>query len=290
MTRSTIAGVRLVVAATSALLVTTALPAITTATAAPVAREGGAAKATRFLWDDFGSGSHPSPTYWSHRNYPAVNQGTCKRNATEPYKRSRSRSNNSVAKVGGGNLRLLAQERPCKNRPKRSMHYTGQIGTEGKIAMVPGTASVFTLSARIKMPKTSGNFASLWTRSPGGAGDPQEIDVIESFGFRAGCKLRTNYYPRYDTDAGEKSVCLDGRRHVPARPWNAFHTYTAVWRPGVSMTIKIDGHKVHKFGKRYTPTLPQFVILSNLLNDKASIRGKKSGSSMVVAWVHGTLR
>ena len=149
------------------------------------------------------------------------------------------------------------------------MHYSGHIGTEGKVAMVPGTASVFTLSARIKMPKTSGNFASLWTRTVSGGGPPQEIDVIESFGVRAACRLKTNYYPTYDPGAPVRQVCLDGRRGVPAKPWAGFHTYTAVWRPGVSMTIKIDGRRVHEFKEANTPTLPQFVILSNLINDRA---------------------
>ena len=297
MHRLTVAGTRLVVAATGALLVATGLPA----SAAPLddptvphprvsSTEDGAAKATRFLWDDFGSRGHPSTARWSHRNPPAGYRGNCKKGPEHAYKRSRHRSNNSVAKVQGDNLRLLAQERPCKDRPRRVMHYSGHIGTEGKVAMVPGTASVFTLSARIKMPKTSGNFASLWTRTVSGGGPPQEIDVIESFGVRAACRLKTNYYPTYDPGAPVRQVCLDGRRGVPAKPWAGFHTYTAVWRPGVSMTIKIDGRRVHKFGAANTPTLPQFVILSNLINDKSKIRGKKSGSTMTIAWIRGTLR
>jgi len=48
-------------------------------------------------------------------------------------------------------------------------------------------------------------------------------------------------------------VCLDGRTGVPTRPWAAFHTYAMVWKPGVSTVIRIDGTKVHQFGRRATP-------------------------------------
>ena len=244
-----------------------------------------AAAQPRFVFaDSFETGTAPAQPPWSHRNPPPQNQATCTHEAEEPFKRSRSRSTDAVAPVAGGTLRLLVKRRKCADGTY--VHRTGQIGTEGTYHLDPALSSRWVVSARIRMPKTSGNFAALWTRSVAGAGNPNEVDIIESFGIEARCRLHTNFYPSYDTHEGERKVCLDGRAGVPTRPWAAFHTYTMVWKPGVSTVIKIDGTKVHEFGPGATPDNLSFVILSNLLNDGKQVRGASaSESDMHVEWV-----
>lgn len=246
---------------------------------------GRVAAAPRYVFkDSFGSGSAPSPTWWSHRNPPAVNQETCSTKAQVPFKRSRSRSIDAVTPVSSGELRLLVKRRKCADGTY--VHRTGQIGTEGTFHLDPALSNRWVVSARLKMPRSSGNFSSLWTRAVSGAGDANEIDIVESFGAAAGCPLKTNFYRNYGTNSFKRQVCLSGRKGVPSRPWADFHTYTMVWRPGVSTVIKIDGRKVYEFGRRATPDNLSFVILSNLLNDGKRVRGGTTSTrDMEVAWV-----
>ena len=265
-------------------------PTAGTATASPDTGAGSAsgvrvAAAPRYVFkDSFSSGSAPSPTWWNHRNPPAVNQETCTTRAQVPFKRSRSRSTDGVAPVSSGKLRLLVKRRKCADGSH--VHRTGQIGTENTFHLDPALSNKWVVSARLKMPRSSGNFSSLWTRAVSGAGDANEIDIVESFGAAADCPLKTNFYRNYGSNSFKRQVCLSGRKGVPTRPWADFHTYTMVWRPGVSTVIKIDGRRVYEFGRRATPDNLSFVILSNLLNDGKRVRGGSTSTrDMEVAWV-----
>ena len=264
----------------------------TAGTAAPAApraassdRAERAAAAPRFVFtDSFGTGTAPAQPPWSHRNPPPQNTTTCTTRATEPFKRSRSRSTDAVTPVGGRELRLLVKRRRCADGSH--VHRTGQIGTENTFHLDPALSRRWVVSARMKVPKTSGNFSALWTRAVSGAGNPNEVDIVESFGADAACPLRTNFYRTYETDGFKRQVCLSTRAGVPRRPWAAFHTYTMVWRPGVSTVIKIDGRKVYEYGRRATPDNLSFVILSNLLNNGKRVRGGTAAQSdLEVAWV-----
>jgi hypothetical protein len=279
-----------------ALTLTAALTSSLTTTAPatladPADQAGAAADWTMIFNDEFSGGPHPDSTLWVHRNPPQDYRTTCRRNGSHPeFTRNRNTSNKSVAQVSGGYLRLLVHKHRCTSGANKGkiLYKSGHIGIRGAQWFMDPSHR-WKIQARIKFPKSSGNHAALWMRGVA-ADPPQEVDIAESFGVRAGCKLWTNYYPSYAAGAPKKQVCLTKRTDRAKKPW-MWHFYKAIWVPGHATRIYIDSHLVHTFDAGHTPSVTEVAILSNLVNDPPAgqsnrfIRPGDVPSSMKVDWI-----
>ncbi len=278
-----------------ALMLTAALTTSLTTKAPAVPSRAVDTATARASWttifnDEFSGGPHPDSTLWMHRNPPQDYRTTCRRSGSHPdFTRNRNTSNNSVALVSGGYLRLLVHKHRCTAGVNKGkiLYKSGHIGVRGAQWFM-GADRRWKIQARIKFPKSSGNHAALWMR--GVTDPPQEVDIAESFGVKAGCKLWTNYYPSYAVGAPKKQVCLSKRTQRAKKPWT-WHFYKAIWVPGQATRIYIDSHLVHTFDSAHTPSVTEVAILSNLVNDPPPghrnrfIQPGDVTSSMKVDWI-----
>ena len=160
-----------------------------------------------------------------------------------------------------------------------------------------GDGRTYKLSARVKVPTSRGHYTSFWTNSRSGAYD--EIDVFESYGrFRPGQYLtcgggavarnttrfrgmQSMVYLDDDPKTG-RAHCWTPRQLERLHPFDgAWHTYTAVWNPGESVTFSVDGRRVAQFGPRYA--VPSQIDLR--LTDIDNNNSERNAQSLKVDWV-----
>lgn len=152
-------------------------------------------------------------------------------------------------------------------------------------------------SARVKFHSAGGTLSSFWVTGPG----PNEIDVIENAGKKAPktnpCVLKRdrdnpitrdkgsasrfyglmhNVYHAYQPSVGHRS-CLEKPRATGLYD-GRFHTVTAIWRPGASVTFEIDGRRTARFGSKWSRTSPVNALLTNKSNHPNKV-------GFVVDWV-----
>ena len=245
-----------------------------TASATPTERTAQSAKWHLHFKDKFNGTELGSA--WSHKNAGASDRDTCK--FTSPntdFSRNRNSSNGSVVKVHDGKLYLHARKKKCANG--KVLWKSGALTTYGTMHME--NALTWRITARIKFPKSSGNHAALWSLAvnPAAPTGPQELDMAESFGSEAklcGGHTWLNYYWIYNDPAAQVKKCM---RHSPT-PWSGFHTYKVLWKGGKYARVYIDGVKRGELTGSQVPNTPEYLLLSNLVNDgkKVSPRGSRT--------------
>jgi beta-glucanase (GH16 family) len=165
---------------------------------------------------------------------------------------------------------------------------TGAFGGDGR---------TYKLSARVKVPRSRGHYTSFWTNSRSGAYN--EIDVFESYGhFTPGKSLKcgggevARNTRRFrgmqsmvylgDAPKTGRAHCWTPRQLDALRPFDGrWHTYTAVWNPGDSVTFSIDGRRVARFGPRYAVSTQIDLRLTDIDNNDS----EKNSESLKVDWV-----
>ncbi|WP_067433546.1 glycoside hydrolase family 16 protein [Nocardioides jensenii] len=236
-----------------------------TASAAPEERAAQRTTAWHLHFKDDFKGTRLT-SYWSHKNTPASHRDTCRYTSPYAHDRSRNRSNNSVVKVHDGRLHLLVRKQVCPNG--RVLWKSGAITTYSTMHME--SALTWRITAKIKFPRSSGNHAALWSLAVNNAmpTGPQELDMAESFGWksRAGnCNGHTwlNYYWIYTDPAAQVKQCM---KKSPT-PWSGFHTYKVLWKGGQYARVYIDGVKRGELLGAAVPNTPEYLLLTNLVND-----------------------
>lgn len=165
---------------------------------------------------------------------------------------------------------------------------TGAFGGDGR---------TYKLSARVKVPTSRGHYTSFWTNSRSGAYN--EIDVFESYGhFKPGQFLRCGggavarnttrfrgmqsmVYLDDDPKTG-RAHCWTPRQLERLHPFDGrWHTYTAVWSPGDSVTFSVDGRRVARFGPRYAVSSQIDLRLTDIDNNNS----EKNAQALKVDWV-----
>ena len=161
----------------------------------------------------------------------------------------------------------------------------------------PFGGATYKFSARVKFHRAGGTLSSFWVTGAG----PNEIDVIENAGKKtpktAPCVLKRdrdnpittdaasasrfyglmhNVYHAYEPSVGHRS-CLAKPRANGLYDGN-FHTVTAIWRPGASVTFEVDGRRTSRFAAKWSRTSAVNALLTNKSN-------KPNGVGFVVDWV-----
>lgn len=249
--------------------------------------------------DDFTGGSLSSS--WSHR-----------RQHTEQVGRRCSRGDKRAVKVTKGTVRLSVLKDPdnrskCAgvlNGKKTGMfarRLNGHISTDGKVSFRYGFAA-----ARLKFPRKQGQHGGFWLMPQvheSGTVDPRrtgaEIDVVESFGEKAGPKSSMGlasftYHWVLKNGGGELTETGGYLKNV--RPllqdkkdsWSKrYHVFSVEWTPSAYI-FRIDGKESWR-STRGVSGQPQYAILSLLSSDYelARLEGgdKKLPQHMHVDWV-----
>lgn len=157
--------------------------------------------------------------------------------------------------------------------------------------------ATYKFSARVKFHRAGGTLSSFWVTGAG----PNEIDVIENAGKKprdaAPCVLARdrdnpitvdgesasrfyglmhNVYQAYEPSVGHRS-CLTRSRAYGLYDGN-FHTVTAIWRPGTSVTFEVDGRRSARFGATWSRTSAVNGLLTNKSDNPNDV-------GFVVDWV-----
>lgn len=155
----------------------------------------------------------------------------------------------------------------------------------------------YKFSARVKFHRATGTLSSFWVTGAGANG-ANEIDVIENTGqkSRKTCVLKRdkrvsrddesspgfrglmqNVYHVYEPRTGHRNCVRKARADNLYD--GRFHVVTAIWRPRRTVDFLIDGHRVSRFGKRWSRTYPVHALLTNKTADPSG------APRFVVDWV-----
>lgn len=228
--------------------------------------------------DNF-SGKKLSST-WSHRQTEARAGG-----------RLCARGSAKATKVVGGTARLSVirdksrRKAKCrgvlggKTTGKFAYRLNGHISTQNKVSFKYGFAA-----ARLKFPKSQGQHGGFWLQPQvhvSGTVDPKltgaEIDVVESFGAKAGTKgsmglSSFTYHWRLVGNRGVQTKVGGYLKNVPSYlsgkgdAWHKrYHVFSVEWTPR-EYIFRIDGKETWR-SKAGVSGQPQFAILSLLSSD-----------------------
>lgn len=239
---------------------------------------------------------------WSHRTQQNAKVG-----------RRCSRGDRRAVRVKGGTARLSVLKDP-ENRAKKcagrlngkktgmfARRINGHISTDGKVSFKYGFAA-----ARLKFPRSQGQHAGFWLMPQvheSGTVDPKrtgaEIDIIESFGARAGTKgsmglTSFTYHWEWNGKAGIPTKTGGYLKNVRSMLqgkkdnwYDRYHVFSVEWTPNAYI-FRIDGKESWR-STRGVSGQPQYAILSILSSDYelARLEGgdKKLPQHMHVDWV-----